>query len=91
MEMDTKLLIEHEAKLRMLQERNDALQLVLGWLLACQPDDSALRFLSSQANELDQPGHSRKYPEHIALLDELAEDVLRWHEQWRPGNTPQRS
>lgn len=82
-------LIDHEARIRMLEERNQALQLVLSWLLARQPEDSAKCFLSAQANEIDQPAHAHKYPEHIALLDELREDVAQWHAQWSAGNTPQ--
>jgi len=66
------------ARLELLQERIDAQQLVIAWLLNelqnvphFQPD-LVQRFLSRQANELD--GHP-KFAEHVAVLDELREDV----------------
>lgn len=83
MEKDTaNRFIEQEARIRMLEEHCQAQQLVLSWLLARQPAEQALEFLSAQANEFDQPEHQQKYPEYIALLDELREDVVLWHAQW---------
>lgn len=77
-----------EATIRQQEERQIAHQLVLSWLLANQPD--GIHFLRDQANEVDQPGCRDKFPEHIALLDELREDVAQWHELRGAGNTPPR-
>jgi hypothetical protein len=77
-----------QATVEQLQERERALQLVLSWLLARQPNDEAMAFLSSQANEFDG---ARRLEEDVALLDELREDVAQWHAQWHSGHTPQRS
>ncbi len=78
----TRRLVELEVQNNQLQRRMNALQLVVSWLLARQPDDKALLFLSAQANELNQSGSQGKWEEDIALLDELREDVLQWHAQW---------
>lgn len=63
--------IEQEARILMLEERCEAQELVLAWLLKNQPEDAGYWFLSSQANEFDQPEHREKYPASIALLDHL--------------------
>jgi hypothetical protein len=82
------LFMELKAQLRQLEQRVDAQSLVIGWLLARCDADQALRFLSTQANELDQPASRRKHQETIALLDELRAEVSRWHAQWSGGRIP---
>lgn len=84
----TERVIELVAGLEILQERVRAQQLVLSWLLARQPDAEGMRFLSNQANELDD---SPKFEGEVALLDELREDVAQWHAQWSPSHKPRRS
>lgn len=86
----TRRLVELEARNEMLQRQLNAIQLVVSWLLARQPDNAALRFLSAQANEFDQPDCRRKWEEDIALLDELREDVAHWHAQWSSDPSTQR-
>lgn len=74
MEKDTaQQVIDHEARIRMLEDRCEAQEYVLAWLLKQFPDDGGYWFLSVQANELDQPEHRHRYHEAIALLDHLRE------------------
>lgn len=82
----TERVIRLQATVEQLQEREHALQLVLSWLLARQPNDLSMAFLSSQANELDD---APRFEEQVALLDELREDVAQWHAQWSSSHTPQ--
>lgn len=48
--------------------RSAALELVVSWLLARQPDDQAMRFLSAQANELENAPDKTRHSETVALL-----------------------
>lgn len=75
----TDRIVRLEVQTEQMRQRNDGLMLVVGWLLARHPGDDALRFLSSQANELD--GH-QKHVEYVALLDDLREEIEQWHAQW---------
>lgn len=75
----TDRVIHLQAYVQQLQERANGLQLVVSWLLAKHPDDEAMLFLSSQANEFES---SPKFAEEVALLDELREDVAQWRDQW---------
>lgn len=68
-----------ECAFKQLQEHCRAQQLVLGWLMAKQPGNEAMEFLSCQANELDD---NPKFEEDVVLLDELREDVAQWRAQW---------
>lgn len=65
-----------EAKLKMADEQLFAQEQVLAWLLAQQPQEAALNFLQSQANELDG---NPKFVELVALLDSLSESVRERH------------
>lgn len=72
-------ILELEVQQRMEQRRNDALQLVVSWLLAKHPDNEAMFFLSCQANALEG---NPKYVDDVMLLDDLREDVAQWRAQW---------
>lgn len=68
-------IIALEVELNQLRERSNALQLAVSWLLSHHPDGR--RFLAAQAEELEgSPG----LVEHVALFDELREDVVQWLE-----------
>jgi len=71
---------------KQLSERIDALQHVVSWLLAKHPPVDALRFLRGQSNELEPRGN---FPEEVAILDELNEDVLHWHALLSPAQGDQ--
>jgi hypothetical protein len=71
----TRRFVELEARTRMLEERNEAMQMVLAWLLSRHPDDDVFHFLACQANTLDTPETRSRFLEAIALLDELRADV----------------
>ena len=66
--------IKVEARFRVLEEEVEALQSVIAWLLARFPDDAA-RFLSAQANGLD---NLPRFATTVAVLDELSEDLAEW-------------
>jgi len=83
-DIDEKLL-HLKISLEQADQRSAALELVVSWLLARQPDDEALGFLSGQANELES---NPKFEEDVALLDEMRESVREWHVQWRGGRIP---
>ncbi|ELX11349.1 hypothetical protein Jab_2c34680 [Janthinobacterium sp. HH01] len=67
-----------KAALDQCRERMQAMQMMVAWLMH-EVDKSnpgqlnALKYLSRQANELEE---SNKFPEYVALLDELREDYL---------------
>lgn len=67
----TQRTIDQEARLRLLEDRCEAQEYVLAWLLKQQPKDRGDSFLRAQANEFDQPAHREKFREAIALLDDL--------------------
>lgn len=83
LKMLTDRIVRLEVQAEQMRKRNEALLLVVGWILAMHPGDEAMRFLSSQANELDD---NQKFVEDVALLDDLREDVAQWHVQWRAGH-----
>jgi hypothetical protein len=56
------------ADLVMTADRLVALELAVSWLLAQKPDDEGLRFLSRQANELEESGKAHGVS---AALDSL--------------------
>ena len=62
---------EHEAGIQALEQRCEALELTLAWLLMQQSDDRGYHFLCSQANEFDTPEDRDRYLEVIAALDHL--------------------
>lgn len=80
-------IIRIEVQLNQLDRRLNAQQLVLGWLLARQPGDEAMRFLSAQANELEG---SSDFEEAVAELDDLREEIARWRAQWQDDHKDQR-
>lgn len=70
-------IVRLEAYLKIAENRLVAHQFVLARLLANLPEDEALLFLSVNANNLQgNPDNA----EHVALLDELREDVSIWRE-----------
>ncbi len=82
----TDMVVAQQATITQLQERADALLFVVGWLLAKHPGSDAQAFLSLQANELEG---NPKFVETVALLDDLREELVQWHAQWKPSHTPQ--
>lgn len=84
----TERLVNQEARIRLLEERSAALQLVLGWSLSQMPKDEALRFLSRQENEFAE---APQLQETVAVLDELREEVLRWNALWSSSDSRPRS
>lgn len=76
-------LAANAADIEISEERLTALELSVSWLLAQQPNDDGLRFLSRQANELEESGKALGI---VAELDRLRESVgalraLREHAQ----------
>lgn len=72
-----KEIITLKAEVSQLQEQLRALELVVSWLLAHNPDSQS--FLTQQATELEG---NAKFVEDIAMLNELGEDVQQWHALW---------
>lgn len=70
-EIDEKLL-HLKVFLEQADHRSCALELVVSWLLARQPEDIALQFLSRQANE---SSCDPSLAEQVALLDDLRESA----------------
>lgn len=77
-----------EVGLEQTTRRANALLVALGWTLATLAPEDARLFLALQANEIE--GNPRLI-EHVAVLDELSEELARWREQWRGDQTPLRS
>ncbi len=75
-EIDEKLL-HLKVDLDLADRRSFALELVVSWLLARHPDDEVMRFLCSQANELESTPDNY-YRAAVALLDELRGHVSDW-------------
>lgn len=72
-------LIEHEARIRRLEAQVDAAEDVFALLFLQLPDNTGLRVLSRQANELEQPGADR-HQETIDLLDRLRSALHAVHD-----------
>ncbi len=88
MTTDDRLLLL-EAHIKQLQEQLCGHHLVMGWMLselARTPwigPDQVRHFLVDQANELRG---NRKFVEHVAVLDEMLEDLDAWLP--RPDDEP---
>jgi hypothetical protein len=77
-------IIRIRAEMLQQRERLEALELVVSWLLAKNPD--SLNFLQQQADELRG---NKKLTENVALLDDLRDDVLQWHQLAKARRTDQ--
>lgn len=88
-EIDEKLL-HLKVSLDQADHRSCALELVVSWLLARQPEDEAFRFLASQANELENAPDKNRHLEAVALLDDLRAQVSDWRAQWQDIHKDQR-
>ncbi len=75
-----------ELSIQQLQEQLGAEGLALSWLMAHVCSDEARRFLAAQANELEP---SAKFPEEVAQLDALREDLEQWCAQRKDSTAAQ--
>jgi hypothetical protein len=61
-------------------KRNFALELVVSWILSQYPEDKVLRFLASQANEMEGNELDKiRLHDEVALFDCLRSQVSAWH------------
>ena len=86
-EIDEKLL-HLKVSLDQANQRGRALELVVSWMLAHQPDDAANTFLAMQAFALEDADGKTRHSEAVALLDDLRESVREWRVQPRGAHTP---
>lgn len=69
--------------LQRLEDRQQAIALTLGWLLASQPDHDALRVLSRLANDFDE---NPDLVHFVELLDELRNHIMECQTFWKEQN-----
>lgn len=66
--------LNKQVSIELLEEESNTYQIILAWLIANCGSDSGVKFLSSQANELESTDSSkRKYKHAIATLDSVRE------------------
>jgi hypothetical protein len=80
-------LLRLELQLEQMNGHQQTYHRVLSWLLAKQPEDKGLLFLSLTANSIEELHPHLE--EDLAALDALIEDVIVWREHWAQAGSVQ--